>query len=368
MILHLLWDEKIIQRIIKTYESVFPNQNDFLIWDKSLHTKELIELKNCHLISNNIYPDLDYGKYDKVIIHGLDQFKVEFIKAKLSPQIKTYWMMWGSDLYNYLLVDRGFRIYHKFHPDYSIKTRLSNLAKKFGYISNHNRILLNFINEYDITLLSSEEEFNLLRKYYPTYTKKLKNDSSLFYYPIDEVLGPELLQSTAKGNNIIVGNSASWTNNHDYAFKFLKDLDLKDKKIITPLSYGGNERHTNEIKTLGKSLFGDKYHSLTEFMPLDKYNDLLRSSEVFIYGNWRQEAIGNIVIALYLGAKVFVSKKSPMVGILKAWKVNFCILEEITQDSLDSPLTDIEKQNNRKRMLELFNWDNLQNKTKHLFA
>ena len=44
--------------------------------------------------------------------------------------------------------------------------------------------------------------------------------------------------------------------------------------------------------------------------------NFLLSADVFIYGNWRQEAVGNILIALFIGGKVFLDEKNPLLKIL----------------------------------------------------
>jgi dTDP-N-acetylfucosamine:lipid II N-acetylfucosaminyltransferase len=48
------------------------------------------------------------------------------------------------------------------------------------------------------------------------------------------------------GKDILVGNSATPTNNHVEVFKLLSDLDLRGHKVIAPLSYG-DERYRDAI-------------------------------------------------------------------------------------------------------------------------
>ena len=51
-----------------------------------------------------------------------------------------------------------------------------------------------------------------------------------------------------------------------------------DIKIIVPLSYGDNA-YAAELCEKGKELFGDKFKGLVEFIPLDKYRELLRETD-----------------------------------------------------------------------------------------
>ena len=79
------------------------------------------------------------------------------------------------------------------------------------------------------------------------------------------------------------------------------------------------------------------------------------SSEICIFSNWRQEAAGNIRIALYLGAKVFMSEKSPFFHFLQEIGVNVFSLENMSQEDLDIPLDDESKKRNRDIIFNLYN-------------
>ena len=70
--------------------------------------------------------------------------------------------------------------------------------------------------------------------------------------------------------------------------------------------------YANYISKVGEQYFGRKFNAIRDFMPLEEYNKFLLSADVFIYGNWRQEAVGNILIALFIGGKVFLDEKNPL--------------------------------------------------------
>ncbi|MDZ7680670.1 MAG: hypothetical protein U5J63_02895 [Fodinibius sp.] len=80
----------------------------------------------------------------------------------------------------------------------------------------------------------------------PGFTFDQLIDSELFhpsvqripftYYPIEYVIKNDELR--ASGSNILLGNSSSATNNHLEAFELLQNLELRDRKVVTPLSYG----------------------------------------------------------------------------------------------------------------------------------
>ena len=77
--------------------------------------------------------------------------------------------------------------------------------------------------------------------------------------------------------------------------------------------------------------------------------------------------MGNIVVALYLGAKVFMSGKSPLYEDLTGRGLIIFKLEDITQESLDTPLSRMQKDNNRKILVSSNSWERLKEITYNLF-
>ena len=49
------------------------------------------------------------------------------------------------------------------------------------------------------------------------------------------------------GNKILVGNSGNESNNHIDIYYKLKDFNLKERKVISPLSYGGSIKYINNV-------------------------------------------------------------------------------------------------------------------------
>lgn len=370
MNLHLLWDEKISHRIVNIFEAVFPNQNIYLFWTENRNQPKFIsKTSNIYIIDKNeSIPDIDFKSISKIIIHGLDCKKIDFCNNFLPITTPVFWILWGTELYNTLLYGRGYNLYYH-APTCSIKQAIALLIKRnFRIIGGTSRKILKFINTRDTTMVCSHEEFKIFQTYYPNHTKTIKNESNFFYYPIDEVLGKKLLNKKADGNIILVGNSCSWTNNHIYVFEILKNLGIFNRTIITPLSYGGDPSYQKLIITKGKSFFGEKYKPLIEYLPLEKYNQLMTKAEVCIYGSWRQEAFGNIIISLYLGSKVYLSEKSPLFTILKNQGLTIFPIESITTESLNTELDETAKNQNREILINKYNWERLKSVTEKIFC
>lgn len=360
MILHLLWDEKITSRIIETFDSVFKNQNEYVFWWHTSDAKHFAYKSiRCHIIKDGLIDfEIDYSSITRVVIHGLDPMKVDFCKRFIPYEVPVFWILWGTELYNNLLYKKGYKLYYGHTPRLSLRGRIGKIIRKIGFKSKSDEKILDFFKTYDVTMVCAKEEYDLLRTYYPEQTKTLHNRSDFFYYPVDQILGKHLMSSKVNGNIILIGNSASWTNNHSYVFKYLKNLNLSNRKIVAPLSYGGDKEYREKVTTLGMDLFGNKFISLRDFIELEEYNKLMVQSEICIYGSWRQEAWGNIVIALYLGAKVFLSENNPLYTILQKKGFHIYKLEDINQDDLDIPISRQDQERNRA-IVSQYNWQHL---------
>ena len=181
---------------------------------------------------------------------------------------------------------------------------------------------------------TTENDYQYLMRYYPELQSKPWKD--FFYYPLDIILGKELMNSEVCGNSIMIGNSASGTNNHEYVMRILSKLDIGSRRVIVPLSYSGKKGYVDHVLQSGRLLLGENFSPLLDFMPLDEYNRLQSDVSVALFGNWRQEAIGNIIVALYLGAKVFLSHVNPVYEWAQSHGLTVYELEKLSQKELES--------------------------------
>ena len=367
MILHLVHDEKIINRTIDLFETVFPGENLFIVFTR----KKFKFVKE----GKNIFPYQDFEKkkgdfkVTSIIIHYMNSRKMDFVKKLYPANTPIYWIIWGADLYNKLLEPKGFKMIDKKNSYYRSRKLGNILLTPYNAIKKKIRTErnINFINErvnYIVTD-TTENDYDMLIKYYPQLKHIPWKD--FFYYPIDVVLGEELISKYVDGDNIQIGNSASLTNNHEYAINILSKLDIKNRKVIIPLSYSGNSSYKKYVINCGNRLLGNNFNPLTDFMPLQEYNKLLTSVNVSIYGNWRQEAIGNILISLYLGAKVFLSYRTPVLQWARNHNLIVFELEGITQDEIDTQLSKEDKEHNRQILLQLYTKDRLHKLIKDSF-
>jgi hypothetical protein len=117
------------------------------------------------------------------------------------------------------------------------------------------------------------------------------------------------------GDNILVGNSATPAGNHVDMFLLLRRLGVKNL-VVAPLSYG-DVGYGKIVSQNGREVFGERFRSIDAFMPLSEYLSELRQAAFVVMGHRRQQAMGNVLMALWLGAKVFFVKGSPVYDFLK---------------------------------------------------
>ena len=343
MNLHLVDDEKVINRMISSFEEALPGRNIYICFKKKGDLVHVDPLNpNLYLYESECDFDVSLLRnVSKVVFHYLSLEKIIFFKQYVKHRVLTYWIVWGGDLYSELLAPRGFSMYYE-KKYLGKKGQLTLFLGNLGIYSFKSRSILDFIKNRINFIISSD--YPLMIKYLGSYMKA-KRLTGFFYYPIDQILGC-LVNEKSQSENIVIGNSASLSNNHLYAFKFLSDLDLGQRKVIVPLNYNGDARYKKHVVDFGLKTFKSKFSPLIKFLPLDEYNKLFLSVGYCIYANWRQEAMGNILIALYLGCKVFLSNKSSLFKHFRELDVYVFELELIDCNSFVR-LTEEEIQHNR---------------------
>ena len=271
-------------------------------------------------------------------------------------------------MYVNLLRPRGFEIYEDEKLFFKI-TRPYLPAPIAKVLYNIKRIsversLVKFIKKIKYFVPDSMPgEYELLLSYYPELSHL--QYKPFFYYPIDMIIPNKDLVS--RGNNIMVNHSASVSGNHTGVFKRLAELELGDKKIIVPVSYG-SKPYAGYLEEVGTKLLGPNVTMIKDFMELSKYNDLLCECNVFIYGHYRQEAVGNILVALYLGGKVFLYERNPLFGFYKSLGLHiFSIDTDLNSENISTKLSAEQVIKNKKILNDYYSLEQMKSNVKNTF-
>lgn len=193
---------------------------------------------------------------------------------------KMEWFLWGADIYS--VINRPVNLYSRF-------------------ISFFRRRLVRKIN---VIACPVDGDYEAVIKTYET-----KADYRHIIYPIPGVFAylEESAKKTGtpgKTKKILIGNSATPTNQHIEVLENLSHLREEDIEIICPLI--GEEEYGKMVKEYGMKVFGEKFKSFTCFLSLEEYMKMLADVDVAIMNHNRQQGLGNILPLLYYGKKVYM--------------------------------------------------------------
>jgi len=341
-IVHISSDEKFINSIHWQFEEVFPDQNKYLIFltKKNKSPVYVKVTKNVSLLGDQQY-DLEkvsseIENADLVILHGLKYFQSQIV-LRAKDKIKFLWFFWGGEIYDnpeglasHIL---GEKTKKKFGRQ-SIYKQGKNILRLLYYFlrgrMTPDKSILQAVKKIQFLGIIHKEEVLLLRE--KQFISPSAAHIKMTYYPLEFIFkGFEKI--TVNGRNILLGNSASLTNNHIEAFDLLDEFALEDRKLITPLSYG-SKTYANSINRIGRERFPENFLPLLSFMSLSAYNEMLQGCSIVLMNHYRQQAVGNIVAMLWIGAKVYLNQSNTFYLYLKRLGVYiFSIEKEFKPDN-----------------------------------
>ena len=105
-----------------------------------------------------------------------------------------------------------------------------------------------------------------------------------------------------------------------------------------------------------------------DFMPVQDYVAIIRKCGFVIMNHVRQQAVGNIVIMLYLGARVFVRQENPVYAFFKNSGVVISTVQELEgrPELLNLPLTAEERDSNRSIVSDYWGRERAYERTRKL--
>lgn len=354
MILHIIIDDKFTEIGVQTFERSQPGKNKSLLFAESDKFRYL-KRKPDIMVSPRLWffrPTLwaNIRSADAVVIHYLTEISL-VIPLIIPRKKKILWIGWGGDYYHHF-EDKGYRLYGP-HTEQAIKLFEPQLMGSQKVKKRIKQAIFNTVIK-RITFFSPVifEDFNLLCKYYP--------NSTMMYLPWNygspSSQSVELKDFPSLGPNILIGNSASYSNNHLELFEILKDVDLTGRNLIVPLSYGPTE-YRDYIILKGKELFGKSFIPLTEFMPIHEYEKFLLSCSFVMMNQYRQQAVGNIIIMIRFGAKIFLSTNNPYYETCRRGEIEVYPIEEMLsgKEGMFEPLTEDTKLRNKRNLFAMYN-------------
>ena len=136
-----------------------------------------------------------------------------------------------------------------------------------------------------------------------------------YLYPVAERVFEPVADLGARAG-VFVNHSASITGNHDYVIDRLALIVAAGHEVIVPVSYG-NPRRKRAIAGWSRKLRGATVRILDTYLSEEDYIRLCDTAVVAVYGHRRQEAVGNIMIMLARGVRVYLRKTNPLLPDLR---------------------------------------------------
>lgn len=356
-ILHIAPDDKFLDHAFPVFEKVYPGANDVFVFTARTPLK-YVKLKPDHIETkrNSFFTKKaklgrsTYSKYDLVIFHSLGASTYPEL-ANIPEATPTIWLGWGFDYYPELLhkipshLEYTERLYKRFAAA-SPKRRAAALVQGLMRTVWSRNSKVRAVEKITVFSPVLPEEYEMVkgsRKW-----RRFPKFGSWNYGTMEDDLIKGFEGEIVTGDAILVGNSATYTGNHAEIFDLLHKLGVNDREVIAPLSYGDSQL-AKELASLGQEYFSGNFHPLMDFMPVQDYVAIIKKCGYVIMNHVRQQAVGNIVIMLYLGARVFVRQENPVYEFFKNSGVVISTVQELEghPELLNLPLTPEERANNR---------------------
>lgn len=188
-------------------------------------------------------------------------------------------------------------------------------------------------------VVSYEDDYQFLLHHYETKARRIEASYS---HSMDDV--PFMPK---KGDmKLLAGHSANFVDRHIDLYRLLA-ANCYEGEVYSVLSYDGEESYVKEVISEGFSLFKDRYHPITEWMGKGEYVRFLSTISIAVFMGDRQSAVGNILLLLGTGAKVYADDYG-IIPVLKREGAYIPEIGDISSNTINRELSEGQMENNRK--------------------
>lgn len=255
--------------------------------------------------------------FDGIVLNELCSFKGKLID-KLPKSKVIYLRLFGYELYSVKIKKFVSELtFKELQKDKNSKTSKSNWKKKLKEIFRLNnfleeRGLIRRLERINAILLVNEYEYAHLSKFY--------NLPSFIQIPLHEKVVKTLYE---KKNNIIVGNSKAYWNNHLDVLKIIEKHATNQFDFELFFSYGPENSYVKKVREKASVL--NNVYLIENFLAIEDFREKYNNASALVVNSYRQHALANIIFAILYGLKVYLNKKSSTYHWLK--NNNFIISE-----------------------------------------
>lgn len=343
-IVHLAQDEKFLPLARSLFEEAFPGANTFVVCrhrrKPPTFLKSGAQVRYRHPLFFRLpwlMPELRSA--DIIVVHAMTQAHAHALRAAPKSAL-VVWIGYGHDYLGLLSQHIGGFWFAKTE---ALLNQLSIREQQIGNLLMHIPSVAQRVNVFSV----NPSESAMVREALPQLRA---THHSLPSYTVEDIFaqGPPLMD----GPDVLLGQSASPHNNHLEAFDLLRDHLPTSARLIVPLSYV-SKRYADHIEQVGRTLFGERFIALRDWMPLAEYQQQIARCGFVVMNHRVQMAVGNIVSALYKGAKVFMQPANPLFGFFTDLGVTVFDIGELSNAPATAwqPLPTELQQRNRAAMV-----------------
>lgn len=355
-ITHIAPDSQFTQFLAEFFEAAMPGANEYVILTASGNgpLRYPIRYGRVRVVSSRVHGvacmPFSVRRSSMIIAHSMSPHAA-FTFAVACPSTIKVWSGWGFDYYGSdESTDTGLLGPLTLELAASLReARRSGLLRSIRrrlWRGAIRRATHHAAGRTDIFSAPIPEDLEVFKSRFPGFRGGF---SQLTYASVEHTFagGADL----AGGGDILIGNSASQTNNHLDVFDRISQLDLKGRRIVVPLSYG-DSAYREAILARGTELFGSAFTPLVDFLPLNEYVEAVANCTVVIMGHQRQQALGNVGAALYHGAHVYMDEANPALEFFLSRGAVVFNIEKLVKNGLPSGPIPSESLTANRRMLE----------------
>lgn len=348
---------------IMVHNEVFVSDSVLLLYKNLVHFPDMGKGK----LKKFEYIKKAFEEADRIVFHSFQPDNKWLLLCYLLREHmnKAVWIMWGIDLYNYK--EKGNSLSTKVknqmgetlrkmmrYPVAISETDMAVYNKTFGSYP----VMCTAYPFMDTRFAQMDYFSEQMKRKKEKYKEEIESgereeDESLLI--TKSGFAPDVYDGRFR---ILVGHNAYPFNNHaesiDLLERFFQQKGSEKVEVCMPLSYGKtklsqNVGYVNAIKQYA-AVWKIPYHVsfLDKLVNANSYTKYLSTIDVGVFNAERQNGLGNILQLLYMGKKIYMSKKNPLFEFLTSKGFHIHDVEElktITLEELLEPETeDIPKQ------------------------
>lgn len=318
--IHIMFNDKFNKPFVDFLNKNFDKKEHLILCKRWFSEHPFPEGEN--VIEIKTFEGLDFHQknIEKLIFHSLfDEECVDLLYEQKRLLDKSYWVVWGGDLYRAKRDKKHDYVLSNFKGYDTLDERI--LTERYN-LKNHNFFAANYSFPIDVKLLQK---------------------ISTIKYPNNTV-------------NVLTNNDCTALNLE--LFDVLSKFIHNDINIHSVVSYGLLE-YKQDILDKGYRVFGDKFKWIENYLQPLGYANFLNSIDIFVNSYKQQAAVGNTIALLYLGKKVFIRSDVTTYDYLHKNGIYVYDTKTISDLTYEEFIKNDYAEQNKKNIIKLMSEENL---------